>query len=362
MVCAHRYIIKNFDSQYGQGLCYVLENNLELDDTYEPCKGRPVSRIHEDYGLCQAGTSGDFLEDGTIIMGTPGPYTWRGTIYLTTVVGDYLARDKTTYHGEHREFKSPVDKYSYLGMSTTGANFFDKEKMSYAAGAPRSNNSGQVVLFTKAKLSEVLDVKMIIDGEQFGSSFGYEMISADVNGDGKPDLIVAAPFYFAKNEGGAVYIYQNRNFSLPREPNQKLTGPLESRFGSALANLGDINKDNCDDIAIGAPFEGNGVVYIYLGSPNGLSKKPSQKIHASDLKSGNKVIRTFGSSLSGGTDLDGNSYPDLVIGSYDSDVVTALLSRPIISIKTKVSSSDELKAIDPNDKGCASNPSSNLTW
>ncbi|KAL5276903.1 ITGA7 family protein [Megaselia abdita] len=361
MVCAHRYIIKNFDSQYGQGLCYVLENDLELDDTYEPCKGRPTARQHEDYGFCQAGTSGDFLEDGTIIMGTPGPYTWRGAIYLTTVVGDYLARDKTIYYGEHSEISSPVDKYSYLGMSTTGGNFFDKTKMAYAAGAPRSNDTGQVVLFSKAKPRETLDLKMIINGEQFGSSFGYEMITADVNGDGKPDLIVAAPFYFAKNEGGAVYVYQNRDYKLPQDPTLKLTGPLESRFGSALANLGDINKDNCDDVAIGAPYEGNGVVYIFLGSPNGLSKKPSQKIHAADLGISKRPIKTFGSSLSGGVDLDDNSYPDLVIGSYDSSVVTALLSRPIISIKTRVNASDELRNIDPNETGCFVDPKSNLT-
>ena len=42
LVCAHRYIHKIADSQWGQGLCYVLTNNLEYDETYEPCKGRPT--------------------------------------------------------------------------------------------------------------------------------------------------------------------------------------------------------------------------------------------------------------------------------------------------------------------------------
>ena len=45
LVCAHRYIIKvGNESQYGQGLCYVLSNSLEYDDTYEPCKGRSTAR------------------------------------------------------------------------------------------------------------------------------------------------------------------------------------------------------------------------------------------------------------------------------------------------------------------------------
>lgn len=50
------------------------------------------------------------------------------------------------------------------------------------------------------------------------------------------------------------------------------------RFGLAISSLGDLNRDGCDDLAIGAPYEGNGVVYIYLGSPNGLITKPSQVI------------------------------------------------------------------------------------
>jgi len=32
-------------------------------------------------------------------------------------------------------------------------------------------------------------------------------------------------------------------------------------------------------------------------------------------------VSTFGFSLSGGKDLDGNQYPDLLVGAYDSDMV-----------------------------------------
>lgn len=49
-----------------------------------------------------------------------------------------------------------------------------------------------------------------------------------------------------------------------------------SRYGFAIANLGDLNKDGFEDIAIGAPYEGNGTVYIYLGSKDGLILEPSQ--------------------------------------------------------------------------------------
>lgn len=74
-MCAHRYISKDGESRYGQGLCYVLDNDLSFDDAYDPCKGRSVQREHEEYAYCQAGTSGTILEDGTMILGTPGKKT-----------------------------------------------------------------------------------------------------------------------------------------------------------------------------------------------------------------------------------------------------------------------------------------------
>jgi len=48
------------------------------------------------------------------------------------------------------------------------------------------------------------------------------------------------------------------------------------RFGFAITNLGDLNSDGYEDIAVGAPYEGKGAVYIYLGSAQGLIPEPSQ--------------------------------------------------------------------------------------
>lgn len=358
LVCAHRYIGKERESQYGRGLCYVLDNELNFDDVYEPCKGRSTARGHEDYGYCQAGTSAALLDGDVMVLGTPGPYTWRGTIYITEIGKDYLKRDKNMYYSDHSEKNSPVDKYSYLGMAVTGGKYF-RDEVAYAAGAPRSKGHGEVIIFSKSKQNPIPTI-MTIKGEQFASSFGYELATADVNGDGYADLLVAAPFYFSKNEGGAVYVFQNEKYKLPTKATLKLTGKPESRFGLALANIGDINKDKCDDIAIGAPYEGDGVVYIYLGSNQGLSQKPSQVITSSDLGLKPNNILTFGISISGGIDLDGNSYPDTVIGAYKSSAVVALLARPITNIRTSIITR-ELENIDPNKKGCKSDPSSNTT-
>lgn len=89
----------------------------------------------------------------------------------------------------------------------------------------------------------------------------------------------------------------------------------------SLTSLGDINVDGYGDFAVGAPYDGpqgRGAVYIYHGSIDGPLEKHSQVIFAEDV-SGIGPVSTFGFSVSGGIDLDGNMYPDLVVGAYESN-------------------------------------------
>lgn len=53
--------------------------------------------------------SGDY-----VVIGTPGPYTWRGTLYVSTVSEDFIYKDTVVYNTPMQE-DSPVNKYSYLG-------------------------------------------------------------------------------------------------------------------------------------------------------------------------------------------------------------------------------------------------------
>ena len=71
------------------------------------------------------------------------------------------------------------------GMSVTAGNYYG-DKVSYAAGAPRSGGTGQVVLHTKVDGSSQLAVQLVLSGEQFASSYGYELATADLNADGYP--------------------------------------------------------------------------------------------------------------------------------------------------------------------------------
>ncbi|GIY96147.1 integrin alpha-PS1 [Caerostris extrusa] len=354
------YIKKGPDYQWGLGICYSLSQTLANHREWEPCLNRPVAKAHEQFGYCQAGTSADISEDHKLVIGSPGPYTWRGTVFVNSVKFG-IRDDKTWYYGPLLDEIAPVDKYSYLGMSVTSGKFFGNET-SFVGGAPRGNGTGQVVFFQKNKMESTFSVELILNGEQFASSYGYSLASIDINNDGYLDLIVGAPFYYSKGIGGAVYIYMNSENGISNETEPlKLTGKSESQFGFSLASVGDLNKDGYPDLAIGAPYEEKGVVYIYLGSENGLITEPSQIIKVENLPKevrNRRDLSTFGYSLSGGMDLDSNGYPDLLVGAYDSDSIFLLRSRPIIDIITLVEGN--ISSIDPKQKGCAEDKNSSL--
>lgn len=108
----------------------------------------------------------------------------------------------------------------------------------------------------------------------------------------------------------------------------------------SLASLGDIDRDGYGDFVVGAPYagpNGRGAVYIYHGSRTGVLEKYSQVIHAEDL---DNPVQTFGFSVAGGLDLDGNVYPDLVVGAYESGAAMFFRLFSIVLIHILSMSSD----------------------
>ena len=323
------------------------------------------SREHEEWGYCQAGTSAMLTEDNSALIGAPGPFTWRGTVFAVSVAHDFLFRDKTHYHTAVNPDESPVGKYSYLGMSLAAGNFLPPSRrcdqpVSYAAGAPRAGGTGKVLIFVKCK-REILRVEQILTGESFASSFGYTLAAVDINGDHMMDLFVGAPFHYDPKAqdsnqaglGGAVYVYMNHQTrGITQLPPIRLTGfKAESRFGFAISSAGDLNNDGYQDVVIGAPYDDDGgKVYVYMGNEKGLHSgmKPDQVISGRDLPF--RKIKTFGYSLSGGLDMDMNNHSDIVVGSYESDAAIIIRTRPVVDIGTWFGRKPN--SIDPELYGC----------
>lgn len=81
------------------------------------------------------------------------------------------------------------------------------------------------------------------------------------------------------------------------------------------------------DLAIGAPYggdEGKGVVYIYVGSMEGIITDVSQVLQGKDIS---YQLSTFGFSISGGHDLDKNGYPGTFV---TENTTSSLVRRPVV--------------------------------
>lgn len=241
----------------------------------------------------------------------------------------------------------PVPANSYLGFSIdSGKGLMRSEELSFVAGAPRANHKGAVVILRKDSASRLIP-EVVLSGERLTSGFGYSLAVTDLNNDGWADLIVGAPYFFERQEelGGAVYVYMNQGGHWADISPLRICGSPDSMFGISLAVLGDLNQDGFPDIAVGAPFDGDGKVFIYHGSSLGVVVKPSQVLEGEAVG-----IKSFGYSLSGGLDVDGNHYPDLLVGSL-ADTAALFRARPVLHVSQEIFI--DPRAIDLEQPNCA---------
>ncbi|XP_065526445.1 integrin alpha-6 isoform X4 [Lathamus discolor] len=365
VTCAHRYEKRQYVNTVQEtrdiiGRCYVLSQDLTIKDDMDNgvwsfCDGR--LRGHEKFGSCQQGVAATFTRDyHYIVFGAPGTYNWKGVVRAeqkNQTFYDLGIFDDGPYEvgDESRQDKNlvPVPANSYLGFSLdSGKGIVSQDEMTFVSGAPRANHSGAVVLLKKEKNQRALSLEHMFEGEGLASSFGYDVAVVDLNNDGWQDIVIGAPQYFDRSGdiGGAAYIYINQQGKWDRVKPIRLNGTTDSMFGLAVENVGDINQDGYPDIAIGAPYDGFGKVYIYHGSRNGINTKPAQILDGE--KTGTNF---FGYSIAGNMDLDKNSYPDIAVGSL-SDSVSVFRSRPVISIKKSITVQPDridLKKKNPED-------------
>jgi hypothetical protein len=161
--------------------------------------------------------------------------------------------------------------------------------------------------------------------------FGTSVSTAgDVNGDGVADVIVGAPSVHTVGSGvtavGGVFLFLGSGSPGvgPAVPAiSVVTGDLDSSFGAAVANAGDLNGDGFADVLVGAPQDNGfysraGAVFVFHGSGSGLEVAPSAcfptTVPAQFCASGNAADAAFGSSVATAGDLNGDGYADAVFG------------------------------------------------
>lgn len=191
--------------------------------------------------------------------------------------------------------------------------------------------SGRVSSFQKIS-NTVGNFTAVLDDIDF---VGFSAAApGDLDGDGIADVVLGAS---ADDDGGpqrgAVHVlFLNSNGTVKAE--QKISDTAGNFlavlddtdvFGVSSAHAGDLDGDGTGDLLVGAVFDDDGgadrgAVHVLFLNTNG-TVKAEQKI--SDTVGGFLAplldTNEFGASLAGGTDLDADSVPDILVGSYQDD-------------------------------------------
>ena len=151
------------------------------------------------------------------------------------------------------------------------------------------------------------------------ANYGETIQGADINHDGKTDLVVGAPKYSgAYNYQGAVFVYYSNGTSFGNSPDVSFYGTHEWEYFGGGLFCGDVNGDSFAEIIIGSTYftgtyADEGKVYIYYGTAYGIETTPRW------TKTGGSVEASFGQSITVG-DINGDATPDLITSAvYESN-------------------------------------------
>ncbi|NP_001129643.1 integrin subunit alpha 2b S homeolog precursor [Xenopus laevis] len=342
------------------GACYITDNLRDIHE-FAPCRDNKTDIYYApDNRYCEVGFSAEISKNGTLLAGAPGGYYFKG-LCATEDLPSILKKPPTSallrsYPSRQisPNFRFPSTMLShdaYKGFSVAYGEFTDDNVPEIVLGSPVYPHMGIVEIYTNDYQWRIYTFKE----EQIASYFGHSVAVTDVNNDGKDDVLVGAPLFMERRTGGKlqevgrVYVYLQRTYSRFSNDHPILRGSrVYGQFGSSIAPIGDIDQDGFNDVAVGAPFggeSGGGCVHIYRGSTAGLSPQPSQI-----LDSPLPPPSQFGFALRGGTDIDNNGYPDLLVGAFEADKVFIFRAQPVVVLQASLFFHPE--ALNPEVKLC----------
>ncbi|XP_016057513.1 PREDICTED: integrin alpha-IIb [Miniopterus natalensis] len=340
------------------GGCFVAQLQNAGRAEFSPCRANTMSRVYleqefrTDKRYCEAGFSTAVTQAGELVLGAPGGHFFVGLLArapIADIVSNYRPGTLLWHVSTQRltlDHSMPEFFDGYQGYSVAVGEFDGNPNTTeYVFGAPTWSWTLGAVEILHSNFHQSLHR---LHGEQVASYFGHSVAVTDVNGDGRHDLLVGAPLYMESRtdhklaEVGRVYLFlQPRGSQALGAPSLLLTGTqLYGRFGSAIAPLGDLNRDGYNDVAVAAPYggpSGRGQVQVFLGQSEGLSSRPSQVLD-SPFPTGSG----FGFSLRGATDIDDNGYPDLLVGAYGADKVAVYRAQPVVIVTVQLLAQDSL--------------------
>lgn len=220
------------------------------------------------------------------------------------------------YHGTGSGFSSSYSTFirgenegDSFGYSFANVGDVDGDgKADFAVGAINAESlSGAVYIYKGGSNGQTLIKKL--SGEGPRDKFGFSIASADLNNDGKKDIIIGALFNTndpALFQQGAVYV----NFGPDFSTKAALYASTTNKGLGWMVAAGDVNNDNVPDLLISA----GGKVLVYYG---GSSFNP--KINSPDLTITSSASG-FGKTIAVTGDINGDGFKDIAIGAPNASI------------------------------------------
>jgi len=179
-----------------------------------------------------------------------------------------------------------------------------------------------LIIFHLTAVSEPMEFSS--PNEESYGGFGSPISGVpDVNGDGRGDVVIGAPYEDIErpyDNSGRAYVYDGSTQSLLHVL-ESPEGRSNARFGCAVAGITDVNGDGKGDIVVGACDRDTiGMPYIHrTGAAHIFDGATGDQLHL--LVSPNEQnYGNFGNSVSAVPDLSGDGREDVVVGAYKEDV------------------------------------------
>jgi hypothetical protein len=138
----------------------------------------------------------------------------------------------------------------------------------------------------------------------------------DVNGDGYDDFVLKGEFYDSGRTSGNIFVYYGGPTIDTIPKYEFYDQWMQDMFGLLVQNVGDINKDGYNDFAVSNPYnwsDGKGRVYLFYGGDTISFAKSTTFIDT--LAIGKLIDSFFGVSVANIGDVNGDGFDDLAISA-----------------------------------------------